>query len=106
MRSIQVTFSSTEIGHTRAASADLTAQMTATARPTVCDILGVTADAGVVIVDSGATATVGSHAAQQLVPSSTQRFLLDTKVKIDVEAGRSMSFKLVWMQTPHGWFST
>ena len=90
---------------------------TATSLPTICGILGVKTDAALVIVDSGATATVGSPEALQSVLSAIQRVMAHAKVEIDVEAGRAMSFKLadgtttcaysrVWMQTPHGWFST
>ena len=85
-----------------------------TALPTVCVIFWVATDAGLVIVDSGATETVGSPEAFQSVLSAV---MSHAKVVIDVEAGRAMSFKLadgtttrayslVLMQTPHGWFST
>ena len=59
-----------------------------------------------VIVDSGATETVGARAVQKVVRHA--------KMEIDVEAGRQMTFKLadgtmtcacplVWMQTQYGW---
>ena len=49
--------------------------------------------------------------------SAIQRVMPHARVEIDVEAGRPMTFRLavgtttcahtlVWMQTPHGWFST
>ena len=56
--------------------------------PTICDIFEVALDAGLVIVDSGATETVGSPEALQLMGG---------------RRGRTLSYGC---QPPHGWFGT
>ena len=66
-----------------------------------------------VIVDSGATKTVGARDFS-LFSRLVQKVMRHAKMEIDVEAGRQMTFKLadgtmtcacplVWMQTQHGW---
>ena len=69
-------------------------QSVATALPTIRDIFGVATDAGLAIVDSGATETAGSPEALQTVLSAVQKVMPRSKVEIDLEAGRAMTFKL------------
>ena len=80
------------------------------ALPIVCDIFGVAADEGLVIMDFGTTETFGSLEALQSLVSSIPRTYPDAHVKIYVEAERAMSFtladgtttsacSLVWLQT-------
>ena len=69
-------------------------QSVAAALPTICHIFGVATDAGLVIVDSGATESVGSPEAFQSVLSAVQKVMPRSKLEIDVEAGRAMTFKL------------
>ena len=60
-------------------------------------------------MDSGATETVGSPQALQSVLSAVQKVMLRSKAEIDVEAADGTmicAYSLVWMHTPHGWFST
>ena len=61
-------------------------QMIATAPPTICSMFGVATDAGLVIVESGATETVGSPEALQSVVSAVQKVTPRSKVEIGVEA--------------------
>ena len=90
-------------------------QSVATTLPRIRSIFGVASDAGLVIVDSGATETGGSPEALQPVLSAVQKVMPRSKVEINVGAGRAMTLKLadgsttcayslVWIQTPHGWF--
>ena len=71
-------------------------------------------DAGLVIVESGATETVGSPEALESVLSAVEKDMPHSMVEVDVEAGEALTFKLADgtttcaypMQTPHGWFSS
>ena len=66
----------------------------ATPLPTICDIVGVVTDAGLAIVDSEATETVGSPEALQSVLPAVQKVMPHSKEEIGVEAGGAMTFKL------------
>jgi len=88
----------------------------ATAMPSICDVFGVATEEGLVVLDSGATETVGSPEALQALITNVQKVMPDCRVQMDIEAGKAMSFRLangdittaysqVWVETPHGWLS-
>ena len=88
-----------------------------TACGSLCDIFGVATETGLVVLDTGATETVGSPEAVQMLVTNVQRAMPAAQVVVDVEAGQQMSFKLadgaiacayslVWVETPHGWLSS
>ena len=78
-----------EISLSSYTSANCEYQQIATTLPVTCDISDLFADDGLVIVDVDVTQTTGWS---QM--SSVQRVMPQTKVEIDVEARRAMTFKL------------